>query len=102
MSISSASATIIGSARRSHASPTDSGVWHTLNYRYNAPNRTCMHSGVLGGVVHEAMTDMIHLMASLVEPGTGKILVDGIMDDVDPVTEEERKLYESIEFDLEE
>eukprot|EP01083_Nonionella_stella_P082613 228043_1 len=46
--------------------------------------------------------DSIHLMASLVEPGTGKILVDGIMDDVDPVTEEERKLYESIEFDLEE
>eukprot|EP01083_Nonionella_stella_P082614 228044_1 len=61
-----------------------------------------LHSGVFGGVIHEAMTNLIHLMASLVEPGTGKILVDGIMDDVDPVTEEERKLYESIEFDLEE
>lgn len=57
---------------------------------------------VLGGTVHEAMTDLVHLMASLIEPGTGKILVDGIMDDVAEVTEEERKLYEDIDFDIEE
>jgi len=61
-----------------------------------------LHSGVLGGTVHEAMTDLVHLMASLIEPGTGKILIDGIMDDVAPVTDEERKMYETIEFDLEE
>ena len=61
-----------------------------------------LHSGVLGGTVHEAMTDLVHLMASLVEPGTGKILIDGILDDVVSVTDEEIKLYESIEFDLEE
>lgn len=48
------------------------------------------------------MTDLIHLTVSLVELGTGKILVDGIMEDFDPVTEAERNLYESIEFDLEE
>lgn len=61
-----------------------------------------LHSGVLGGTVHEAMTDLVHLMASLIEPGTGKILVDGIMDDVAEVTEEELKLYEDIDFDIEE
>ncbi len=59
-----------------------------------------LHSGVLGGTVHESMTDLIHLMASLIEPGSGKILIDGIMDDVAPVTEEERKLYETIDFDI--
>lgn len=61
-----------------------------------------LHSGVMGGTVHEAMTDLVHLMASLVEPGTGKILIDGIMDGVAPVTDKERELYDAIEFDIEE
>lgn len=61
-----------------------------------------LHSGVMGGTVHEAMTDLVHLMASLVEPGTGKILIDGIMDGVAPVTDKERALYDAIEFDIEE
>ena len=60
-----------------------------------------LHSGVLGGTVHEAMTDLIKLMSTLVDSQTGTILVDGIMDDVAPVTDEEEKLYESIDFDLE-
>lgn len=61
-----------------------------------------LHSGVFGGTVHEAMTDLIQLMASLVEPGTGKILVEGVYDDVAPVTDEEKVLYDPIDFDLEE
>jgi nonspecific dipeptidase len=61
-----------------------------------------LHSGVLGGTVHEAMNDLVHLMASLVEVGTGKILIDGIMDDVAPVTDEELKLYEDLDFNLDE
>jgi nonspecific dipeptidase len=60
-----------------------------------------LHSGVLGGTVHEAMTDLVRLMASLVD-SSGKILVDGVMDDVKPVTPAEEALYEPIEFDLEE
>jgi nonspecific dipeptidase len=28
-----------------------------------------LHSGVLGGTVHEAMNDLVHLMGSLVETG---------------------------------
>lgn len=59
-----------------------------------------LHSGVLGGTVHEAMTDVIQLMASLVD-SQGNILVDGIMDSVKPVTPEEEALYEDIEFDME-
>jgi hypothetical protein len=47
------------------------------------------------------MTDLVQLMASLVD-SKGKILVDGIMDDVAPETPEEEALYEQIEFNLEE
>ena len=57
-------------------------------------------AGVLGGTVHEAMTDLIALMGTLVDTN-GRILVDGVMDSVKPLTKEEEDLYESIEFDIE-
>lgn len=44
-----------------------------------------LHSGVYGGTVHEPMTDLIHVMASLVDP-RGKILIPGVCDAVAPVT----------------
>ena len=59
-----------------------------------------LHSGMLGGTVHEAMTDLVRLMSSLVE-SSGKILVPGIMDDVAPVTVDEEALYDGIDFDCE-
>lgn len=60
-----------------------------------------LHSGVYGGSVHEAMTDLIALMGCLVDR-TGKILVPGISKAVAPVTKEELELYDKIDFDLEE
>ncbi|XP_054713176.1 cytosolic non-specific dipeptidase-like [Uloborus diversus] len=60
-----------------------------------------LHSGVLGGAVHEAMADVIALMNSLTD-ARGNILVPGVMDDVAPVTPEEEKLYENIDCDMEE
>lgn len=59
-----------------------------------------LHSGVFGGSVHEAMSDLIYMMNTLVD-NKGKILVPGIMDDVAPVTDEELTTYSSIDFDLE-
>eukprot|EP00934_Nitzschia_sp_Nitz4_P000130 Nitzschia sp. Nitz4//scaffold171_size48012//45239//47221//NITZ4_007135-RA/size48012-processed-gene-0.44-mRNA-1//1//CDS//3329538731//130//frame0 len=59
-----------------------------------------LHSGVLGGTVHEGMTDLVKLMGTLVD-SNGKILVEGIMDSVAPVTKEEEALYTGIDFDLE-
>ena len=47
---------------------------------------------------HEAMTDLIAILGSLVDV-KGKILVPGINDSVAPLTEEEQKLYEPIDFD---
>ena len=58
-----------------------------------------LHSGVYGGTVHEAMTDLISLMSTLVEP-SGKIKIEGIYDHVDPVTEQEEEIYKNIDFDI--
>ena len=58
-----------------------------------------LHSGVYGGTIHEAMTDLISLMGTLVD-NTGKILVEGIYDHIDPVTEEEEEMYKKIDFDV--
>jgi len=59
-----------------------------------------LHSGVFGGAVPEAMVELSHIFASLSDPATGKINVEGIYDQVDPVTDEERKLYKDIDFDM--
>lgn len=60
-----------------------------------------LHSGVYGGSVHEAMTDLIMLMGSLMDQ-KGRILVPGISEAVASVTDEELELYDKIDFDLEE
>ncbi|KAL9870721.1 beta-Ala-His dipeptidase isoform 2-T9 [Geothlypis trichas] len=60
-----------------------------------------LHSGTFGGIIHEPLLDLIALLDSLVD-STGHILIPGIYDSVAALTEEERNLYESIEFDLEE
>ena len=58
-----------------------------------------LHSGILGGCLHESMTDLVHLMSKLVD-SKGNILVKGVMDDVKPVTPEEEALYDPIDFDV--
>ncbi|XP_066480542.1 beta-Ala-His dipeptidase-like [Tiliqua scincoides] len=60
-----------------------------------------LHSGALGGIVHEPMADLIALLDSLVN-SSGYILIPGIYDNVAPLTHEERKLYEPITFNLSE
>merc|ERR1711990_160307 len=60
-----------------------------------------LHSGLFGGAVPEAMTDLFQIMSKLVDRD-GKILVPGVYDTVDAVTEEERASYGPIDFDVEE
>ncbi|XP_065609189.1 beta-Ala-His dipeptidase [Cyrtonyx montezumae] len=60
-----------------------------------------LHSGTFGGIIHEPLTDLIALLDSLVDP-TGQIQIPGIYDAVAPLTDEEKKLYESTEYDIEE
>lgn len=58
-----------------------------------------LHSGVFGGVVTEPMTDLVNLLASLVD-NKGRIRIDGLNDLVAPVTEEERALFPGIAFTM--
>jgi len=60
-----------------------------------------LHSGLFGGAVQEAMTDLVGIMSKLVD-GKGKIQVPGIYDSVDPETQEERDSYKDISFSLDE
>ncbi|KAM9575392.1 LOW QUALITY PROTEIN: beta-Ala-His dipeptidase-like [Guaruba guarouba] len=60
-----------------------------------------LHNGTFGGIIHEPLMDLIALPYSLVDH-TGHIQIPGIYDSVASMTEEERKLYESIQFNLEE
>ena len=60
-----------------------------------------LHSGVFGGIIAEPMIDLVKVMGTLVD-SDGKILIKGIDEMVAPVTEEERKLYDNIDFSLDE
>jgi len=58
-----------------------------------------LHSGVFGGTAHEPMTDLVKVMASLVDVN-GNILIPGIGDLVAPLTDEEKALYGPIAFTM--
>ncbi|EGD79924.1 CNDP dipeptidase 2 [Salpingoeca rosetta] len=58
-----------------------------------------LHSGVFGGTVHEPMVDLVKMMSTLVD-AKGNILIDGVNDTVAPVVADEHKVYEAIDFDI--
>jgi len=58
-----------------------------------------LHSGVFGGSVHEAMIDLVAILNTLLDKDRN-IQVEGLMDDVAPVTEKERSRYTDIDFDV--
>ncbi|KAI0881717.1 uncharacterized protein GGS22DRAFT_55341 [Annulohypoxylon maeteangense] len=59
-----------------------------------------LHSGVFGGTAQEPMTDLVRVLATLVDTN-GKIQVPGIMEQVAPVTKDEEGLYDNISFTME-
>lgn len=58
-----------------------------------------LHSGVFGGTAQEPMTDLVRILASLVDTD-GNILIPGIAEQVAPVTPEEERLYDDISFTM--
>ena len=58
-----------------------------------------LHSGVFGGTAQEPMTDLVRVLASLVDTD-GKIQIPGIMEQVAAVTKDEEDLYEGIAFTM--
>jgi di- and tripeptidase len=60
-----------------------------------------LHSGVHGGVVHEPMVDLCHLLSSLVSP-QGQVMVPDFYERVRDVTEDELHLYSQIHMSTQE
>lgn len=58
-----------------------------------------LHSGVFGGTAQEPMTDLVRVMASLVDTD-GNIQIQGINELVAPLTQEEQSLYKDIAFTM--
>ncbi|VIO87242.1 Uncharacterized protein BM_BM7073 [Brugia malayi] len=59
--------------------------------------RPDLHSGIFGGSVYEPMADLVWVISQLTDV-EGNILIQDIMNLVTPVTNEERKLYETLDF----
>ncbi len=53
------------------------------------------HSGHVGGAVQDPGEALAHLLASLRDPQTGRLLVAGINDDIAPLNDRERELLSS-------
>jgi len=58
-----------------------------------------LHSGVFGRTVHEPMTDLIQIMSKLVATD-GTILVPGVDDMVSAADAEEKKLYDTLDYSI--
>ncbi|KAI9699689.1 MAG: hypothetical protein M1836_002723 [Candelina mexicana] len=58
-----------------------------------------LHSGVFGGTAQEPMTDLVRLLATLVDTN-GKIQIPGLNELVAPLTNEEQSLYKDISFTM--
>ncbi|KAL1717563.1 hypothetical protein EV715DRAFT_253583 [Schizophyllum commune] len=59
-----------------------------------------LHSGTFGRTVHEPMTDLIALMSRLIDR-EGNILIPGVDDMVSAADAEERKIYETLDYSIE-
>lgn len=69
--------------------------------RVQGPNRD-LHSGVYGGGVENPALALAVILASLRDPATGRILVPGFYDDVQPLADWERREFAGLGIDDEE
>jgi acetylornithine deacetylase/succinyl-diaminopimelate desuccinylase-like protein len=69
--------------------------------RVYGPNRD-LHSGVYGGGVTNPLNALCEIVASLRDPRTGRVQIDGFYDDVRPLADWERQEFAALEFDEEE
>jgi len=58
-----------------------------------------LHSGVFGRTVHEPMTDLVHLMARLVDT-QGNILIPGVEEQVPAPDAAEKAIYERLDYSI--
>lgn len=55
-----------------------------------------LHSGVAGGIYKEPTSDLIHVLSKLTNGESGEVLIPQFYDNVLPVTDAERALYDDI------
>lgn len=66
--------------------------------RVDGPNRD-LHSGTYGGVVTNPANALTEIVGRLRDPETGRVLIPGFYDDVQPIPEEEKEKFASLPFD---
>lgn len=90
---------ITDTAWSSNTQPTISqGLRGVLFYKLNVRGaEKDAHSGLFGGSISEPTTDMVNLMASLVD-SQGKLLIPGVYGSVLEVTPDEISCYENIQL----
>ncbi len=71
-----------------------------LELKVTGPNRD-LHSGTFGGAVANPLNALCQIVASLRDPKSGKILIDGFYDDVRPLAGWEREEFAQLPFDEE-
>ncbi len=69
-----------------------------LELKIRGPARD-LHSGTYGGAVANPLNALAHILASLRDPATGRVLVDGFYDDVRPLEDWERREFGALPFD---
>jgi acetylornithine deacetylase/succinyl-diaminopimelate desuccinylase-like protein len=71
-----------------------------MEIKVTGPNRD-LHSGTFGGAVFNPLNALAHIVASLRDAETGKVLIPGFYDDVLPLEEWERKEFAGLPYDEE-
>ena len=69
-----------------------------MEIKVTGPNRD-LHSGTFGGAVWNPLNALGHILASLRDPKTGKILIPHFYDDVRPLEDWERQEFAKLPFD---
>ena len=69
-----------------------------MEIRVDGPDRD-LHSGTFGGAVTNPGNALATIVASLRDPSTGRIEIEGFYDDVRPLEDWERKEFASLPFD---
>lgn len=69
-----------------------------MEVRVHGPNHD-LHSGTYGGAVTNPANALAHLVASLRDPATGRVLIPGFYDRVRPLESWEREEFAALPFD---
>ncbi len=71
-----------------------------MELKVKGPERD-LHSGTFGGAVANPANALAEIVARLRDAATGKVLIPGFYDDVQPLTDEERRTIRELPFDEE-